>query len=311
MENMSVVWQLSLIHFNKRVLIKGVLLQEEPFIYNKNTSSFKNLLKVGKSYTIDTCIDSNITISFENKTIYTKTNTQGGFLELLDFIPKGEPKISLTKSGQPLKIIQTYPITFKETAGNFDVISDIDDTIVYSYTADFFKRVGTLAFTTPNKRKPIEFTQNLFEEFKKQDIRVFYISKSEGNLFNMLSTFIEHNKLPKGPLFLTPYLKFSQLFISKKNNFKRKNIRFILENSGNKKFVLLGDDSQKDMTVYTAIIKDFPDRIIKVYIRQTKHKILPRQKNMMSKLKKTNIPVTYFKATNNLDIAKELINLNL
>jgi len=306
---MAVVWQISVLHLNKRTLLSGVLLMEKPFTYDKKISSFKNLLKVVKSYHIDVCSHHEITVSIDHRNFETHTDEHGSFSLSLDFIPKGKPKISLTQTNQDLQIIQTYPIIFKDTDSSFDVISDIDDTIVYSYTASFFKRIGTIAFTTPKKRKPIEFTQGLFDIFNEQNSRVIYISKSESNLFNILTTIIEHNNLPKGQLFLTPYLKFAQLFKSKKHNFKEVNIRFILENSGDKKFVLFGDDSQKDMEVYTSIINKFPNRLLKVYIRQTKRKILPHQKNMLEKLRSTGVAVDYFKANKKIDVVNELTQL--
>lgn len=306
---MAIVWQISILHLNKRALLSGVLLMDKPFIYDKKIGSFRNLLKVVKSYFIDVCKNREITITIDNKKINTQTDKHGNFSVDLDFIPDSDIKISFTGDAKPLNIIQTYPVIFKNTKGSFDVISDIDDTIIYSYTASFFKRIGTIAFTTPKKRKPIEFTQNLLEEFKKQDCRVFYISKSESNLFALLSTFIEKNNLPKGPLFLTPYLKFGQLFKPKKHNFKIEKVRFVLKNSGNKKFVLFGDDSQRDMEVYSDIVKEFPERILKVYIRQTQRKILPYQKRMWKILELTEVPVNYFKADHTLDIVKEFAQL--
>ncbi len=164
--------------------------------------------------------------------------------------------------------------------------------------------------TTPNKRKNIDFTKELFKGFKKLDARVFYVSKSEYNLFGMLTSFIEYNKLPKGQLILTPYLKFSQLLNPKKNrNFKTNHIRFIIENLLTNGFVLIGDDSQRDMEIYLEIARKFPERILKIYIRQTKKKILFHQKQMWEKLKSTGIPVKYFKADSDVDVVKEMEQL--
>ena len=303
---MAVVWQISALHLNKSTLFSGVLLKDAPFVYDKQISRFKNLLKVGKSYFINVCANEQISITTNNKTITTRTDTYGSFSIVVDYLLKGEIIIKIAPDDKPLKILQTYPVTFQNTDVPFDVISDIDDTIIVSYTADFFKRVGTLAFTAPQKRKSIDFTQKLLIEFDKMGARVFYVSKSESNFFGMLTSFIKHNKLPKGHLILTPYLKFGQLLNPrKKHNFKINNIRFILENSGVKKFVLFGDDSQRDMEIYSEISREFPKRILKIYIRQTKHKILPYQKRMWEKLKSTSVPVKYFKADSNVDVVKE------
>ena len=307
---MAIVWQISAVHLNKSTLLSGVLLKGAPFAYDKQIGSFKNLLKVGKSYFIDVCAHQEITITTNNKSINTSTDVFGSFLIVLDFLLKDEIIIKIVPNNKPLKILQTYPVIFQNTDGPFDVISDIDDTIIVSYTADFFKRVGTLAFTAPRKRKPIDFTHNLLKEFEKQDSRVFYVSKSESNFFGTLTSFIEYNKLPKGQLILTPYLKFAQLLNpKKKHNFKINHIQLILENSGNKKFVLFGDDSQRDMEIYSEIAGKFPERILKIYIRQTKKKVLLYQKRMLEKLKSTGVRVHYFKADSDVDVVKEMEQL--
>ena len=293
---MAIIWQISALHLNSKTLLSGVLLKNTPFTYNKNIGSFKNLLKVGKSYFIGVCSNVKISIAINDKVISTITDEHGNFSVVVNYLLNDEITINISGNNEPLKITQTYPIIFKNSDTSFDVISDIDDTIIVSYTADFFKRVKTLAFTSPQKRKTINFTQKLLKEFDKINARVFYVSKSESNFFGMLTSFIEHNKLPKGQLFLTPYLKFSQLLNpKKKHSFKIDNIRFIIENSVPKKFVLFGDDSQRDMEIYSEIAREFPERILKIYIRQTKRKVLPYQKRMWEKLKSTKVNVEYFK----------------
>lgn len=307
---MTVVWQISALHLNNKTLLSGVILKNSPFTYDNQIGSFKNLLKVGKSYFIGICAHQKITITTNNITIQTTTDEHGSFSVVLDFLLTGEIIIKIVSSDKPLKILQTYPVIFQNTESTFDVISDIDDTIIVSYTADFFKRVATLAFTAPQKRKSIDFTLHLLKEFEKQDARVFYVSKSESNFFGMLTSFIEHNNLPKGQLILTPYLKLCQLLSpNKKHNFKVSHIRFILENSGTKNFVLFGDDSQRDMEIYSEIAQAFPDRILKIYIRQTKKKVLLYQKRMWEKLKSTGVPVEYFKTNSDVNVVKEMEQL--
>lgn len=304
--NIPVVWQISALHLDKKILLSGVILRDAPFAYDKQIGNFKNLLKVFKSYFIDVYGNMEILITTNSKTIKTKTDTYGSFTVVVGLQHEGELIIKTANHDKPLRILQNYPIIFKNTKSLFDVISDIDDTIIVSYTADFFKRIGTLAFTAPKKRKTVDFTQKLFKEFEKYDTRVFYISKSESNLFAMLTSFIKHNKLPTGNLILTPYLKLSQLFHPKKGrHYKLDKIWFILKNTGAKKFILFGDDSQKDMEVYTEVALEFPERILKIYIRQTKRKVLPYQKRMWEKLELTGIPILYFNDNSNMDFQNE------
>ena len=308
---MPVVWQIAALHLtNKRTLFSGVLLSYVPYSFNNKTSGFRNLIKVIKSYFISVYANKEISITSNGKTIITNTDKYGSFQIITEFQYNGEIVINIAEHDQPLRVLQTYPITFQNTNSSFDVISDIDDTIIVSYTADFFKRIGTLALTPPLKRKVIGFSQRMFDEFKKQDARMFYVSKSESNLFGMLSSFILHNNLPKGNLFLTPYLNFGQLlFTKKKKDFKTERIRFFIENSESKKYVLFGDDSQRDMDIYTKVAREFPDKILKIYIRQTKNKVSHYQKKMLERLKSSNVPVKYFKTDTKIDVVEEISQL--
>jgi len=63
------------------------------------------------------------------------------------------------------------------------------------------------------------------------------------------------------------------------------------------------------MEVYSKIAQEFPERILKIYIRQTKRKVLPYQKRMWEKLKLTEIPILYFNDHTNLDFQDEFNQL--
>jgi phosphatidate phosphatase APP1 len=49
--------------------------------------------------------------------------------------------------------------------------------------------------------------------------------------------------------------------------------------------VLLGDDSQKDMEVYSEVVREHPGRIKQVLIRRTKPFMTSRQKKSWEQLK--------------------------
>jgi phosphatidate phosphatase APP1 len=292
--NIPIVWQISALHLNKKTLINGVLLKTNPFTYDKQIGWFNNLRKVIKSYFTSSYRNKKILITTNNVTISTITDKNGSFSVIVDFLHTGELKVNIPDNDNPLKIVQTYPVVFKNTKSSYDVISDIDDTIIVSYTSDVIKRIRVLALTPPKKRKVIGFSQEMFDEFKKQDTRVFYVSNSESNLFGMVTSFITHNSLPKGKLFLTPYLNFRQLIFKK----KEKNSK-------------LGDDGQRDMDIYSKIAREFPQSIIKIYIRQTKNKMSLYKVQMIEKLKSSGVPIEYFKSDAKIDVVKEIRQLNI
>lgn len=266
-------------------------------------------MKVIKSYFIGVYANKELLLMVNDETMSITTDQYGGFSIVIDEPVTTVPEIA-TANQQKIEIIQKYPMLFPDPKNAFDVISDIDDTIMLSNTASFLKRIGTVALVTPHKRKTVLFTQQLLEIVRKQNIRVIYISKSESNLLGIITSFINHHQLPRGPLLLTPYQHAGQLFRSKKGkNFKLNNIRFIIENSTNKKFILFGDDSQKDMDIYANIAKQYPHSIVKIYIRQTKAKVSKRQQQKWETLKSIFPGSVYFNDKTNIPEALENLGL--
>lgn len=305
-----VVWQIAALHLDNKTLFTGVILHKVPYSLNKKPGSFRNLLKVISSYFVKSYDNKEISISVNGQTTNTTTDKDGSFRVLMDGLQYGEIKIHISNHTEALKITQDYPIIHENTNSPFDIISDIDDTIIVSHIKNFFKRVVTVAFKTPNEREVIGFSKKMFEVLKKRKARIFYVSKSESNLFWMLIEFIKFNKLPEGVLFLTPHLNLFQLLNPKKDiNFKIDNIRLIIKNTADKKYVLFGDDGQLDIQIYSEIARSFPHRILKIYIRQTHSKISAHQKQMMDDLVSTGVPVKYFMSNDRLEISDELIQL--
>jgi len=298
---MPQVWQLSATHFSTKTLLHGVIVKDIPITYHSDLGSFKNLAKLLRSYFVRLFRNKEIIIEADKRKIKTTTDINGEFWYVVDFLVKDKVLIYTDEKQPPLKIVQHYPVIFSEKAGQYEVISDIDDTIMVSYSTDLIKRIATVAFKSPQKRRTIDYTSQLFRDLIKQGSRMFYVSKSESNLFGMISSFLDHHNFPKGDIFLTPYLKFNQLFRPKKDkSYKEKTISFIITNS-NKKFILVGDDSQKDMEAYAIIVKKFPERVFRIYIRQTKRFRSKQQLHKWQELKAAGANVVYFNESDVFD----------
>ena len=119
-----------------------------------------------------------------------------------------------------MEIIQDYPTQFYQKEPKYEVISDIDDTLIHSNTVSLFKRLSTLLLLRAKKRKSVDATVDLLQEFDKHQFRITYLSKSESNLFRLIYNIFNINNLPKGAMLLSPYLSFKRLILSKVDNFK-------------------------------------------------------------------------------------------
>lgn len=293
---MAVVWHLSAIQFPKKTIVSGVLLSHHKFHKKQTDNWFSNSRQVIGSYFKKTFRNKEILVTNNRHTIKTTTNRNGSFSVIFNFKVEGEILIHFANNTSALSVLQSYPILFKDPPSGLNVISDIDETIMVSYTSTLVKRFFTTLFKTSEKRGVISFTKDLFDSLKDQNPRFFYVSKSENNLFKIISNFIQFNNLPQGPLLLTPFLNFSQLVGSKKNrDFKLNTIETLIESSKNEQFILVGDDSQRDMEIYTVIAKKYKKLISNVYIRQTKKTISDKQKTDWKALQETGVKSYYFK----------------
>ena len=97
---------------------------------------------------------------------------------------------------------------------------------------------------------------------------VFYVSSSPWNLFSYLVAFKRHRGLPLGPVMLRDW-GFNRRTLGKEGHgsHKRDAIQRILATFPALRFVLIGDDSQRDLIAFGAIAAASPGRIAAVFIR--------------------------------------------
>ena len=306
---MAYVWQVSVASFKDKTMVSGVLLSSASVAGRGVGGRLSGFARLLLSYFIRPLAHAEIELRINNQNIPAITDENGTFNVVLDYSLSSEPVLGIFHMGKRLRIEQNYPLFFPYGEEKIGVISDIDDTILLSHTANSAKRVSTLFFVSPFKRKAIYFTKMLIDQIHKERGGVYFVSKSESNLFDVITSFIKHNGLPSGLLLLTPYRTLLKLMTEKKEkDFKLNNIDFIIKNSGDKKFVLFGDDTQMDMEIYTSLVKKYPGRIVKIYIRRTKRKLNRKKLHQWETLQSVFARSVLF--TKDTDVVQEQEQLN-
>lgn len=157
----------------------------------------------------------------------------------------------------------------------FGVISDIDDTIIVSYATHKLMKLKLLLFNNAHTRMPFEGVSAFYNALQKGTgdntyNPVFYLSNSEWNLYDLLHEFIAINRIPKGPLLLRE-MKIRLLnplrMREVKKNHKQSVLYQLFSALTGLKFILIGDSGQHDPEVYEDIVKQFPGRVLAIYIR--------------------------------------------
>lgn len=87
------------------------------------------------------------------------------------------------------------------------VISDIDDTIMWSYVTSYLKiKMMYFTFTrSPFQRTPVAGMSDCIKSILQSKRPIFYISNSPWNIYYFLKRFIRHYSYVDGPTFLRDY----------------------------------------------------------------------------------------------------------
>lgn len=290
------LWQLSVLQLGNHSLVNGTILKGKRKIRSNTTTIAGNFLQVMRSYFHETYSGKEITFRMGDFKKELLTTGKGHFSFMADVPPDND--IEIIAAGRSLEVPTHYPAVFRQNDSKLEIVSDLDDTVMVSHTASALKRITTILFYRPKKRKSVAYTHELFKDFQKQKYRITYLSKSESNLFGLITSVLTYRELPQGALLLTPFLKLRQLFDPKKGkDYKLNYLRRIISSLPEKHFILLGDDTQRDMDVYTQVVKEFPNRIRKIFIRQTGLIRKPAQQQKWSALIETGVEAVYFQDT--------------
>ena len=151
----------------------------------------------------------------------------------------------------------------------FGVISDIDDTVIWSNVTNKLKLILTVTLLNERTRMPFKGVAAFYRALQEgasgnENNPIFYVSKSPWNLYTLLVEFFKIHSIPMGPLFLRD-LGSNQP--STKVNHKVNRIEMILNRYPHLPFILIGDSGEQDPEIYRDIVKAFPGRIRAIYIR--------------------------------------------
>lgn len=182
------------------------------------------------------------------------------------------------------------------------VISDIDDTFLVSYSSTIFKRLWTLFTHNAQSRRAFEGVRDhyrLLERAQTDDNNpnpIFYVSSSEWNLYDYLNEFIRIQKLPEGIFLLSQLKRWYELVKTGKTKHEGKFIRVvrIIQAFPTQRFILLGDNSQKDPEIYSSLAEHYPGRIQAVYIRNVANHNKLMVATLENKLLAAGIPFCLF-----------------
>lgn len=262
------------------LIIQGHVLMNKPIIRKSYSDHFFiNLLHIARLFFIRPVPNLKVMLQWENIKLVTNTKRDGFF----KFEWKSSEELKAgwhTVLIHCLKWDETILVTtegkiFIPHSTQYAFISDIDDTVLVSHSTSIIKKLSILFSKNPRSRSAFSDVVNFYSSLSlahtNKDIPnpFFYVSGSEWNLYDYLDDFFDYNGFPEGIFLLSHIKHWYQLLKTGEIKRQRKLLRItrILEVFPKQKFVLLGDNSQNDLYIYTAVAQKFPKNIHAVFIR--------------------------------------------
>ncbi len=158
------------------------------------------------------------------------------------------------------------------------VISDIDDTVVYTGVANKLLMLWRLFFTSVDERAPFPgmsaFLRGLHGGRSGRERNpMIYVSRSPWSIYPLLEELFQCHDIPVGPVLLLRDwgISWRHPFPRRAEDHKANMIDFVLKGYPTLPVILIGDSGQHDPEVYAAVVERHPGRIQTVYIRDLQH----------------------------------------
>lgn len=288
------------------LLLMGHVLKQSPLPKTKfKKNFFNNSFSLLRLFIVTPYESVSLRMVWEKQVLETKTDNDGFF----KFEWKSDTNLKPGWHRARVEIMQgKYTGTYGEGKlliphpSQYAFISDIDDTFLISYSSNLWKRLYVLLTKNARTRRPFEGAVKHYQlladgTIDKEQNPFFYVSSSEWNLYDYIKEFKNSYGIPEG-VYLLNQMKMGIEFLKTgqgKHDGKYIRIVRILKEFPHRKFILLGDDTQRDPDIYARAVKDFPGRIICVYLRYIGRRKKLSVEQKADEIRSAGAQVLYFK----------------
>ncbi len=147
------------------------------------------------------------------------------------------------------------------------VVSDVDDTIKHS---NISVRREMLANTFLRRFHAVPGMPALFRDWSAAGAAFHYVSNSPWQMTGSLARFLDDSGFPPGSMHLRPFrVRRGGLkrFISGGEQRKRATLAAVLDDFPRRRFVLVGDTSERDPEIYGDLARSRPQQVERLFLR--------------------------------------------
>lgn len=183
-------------------------------------------------------------------------------------------RLSLEAAGEGAPCRSTGAFFLPPPQARYVVISDIDDTVIFTGVANKLKMLWRLFFQGARQRVAFPGVAAFYQALHggvsgKEFNPMLYVSRSPWGLYELLEEFFHLHAIPAGPiLFLREWgITRRRPFPIRAKEHKLTLIRRMLSVYDTLPFILIGDSGQRDPEIYAQIVREHPGRVLAIYVR--------------------------------------------
>ena len=266
-----------------KIYLRGRVMDNEGIPQATESDSWlRNLLSLYRRFETDEIPDAVISVTFDHYILQVKTGEEGYFevdIPLEKPLPPDQRQwtvdlelVSVPRQKLHSPVRAVGAVIAPANHAQFGVISDLDDTVLQSDVLDRVRLLRNTLFENARTRLPFTGVSGFYRALQVGDETVynpiFYVSSSPWNLYDVIVEFLDVQNIPAGPVFLQDFgISSSKFITTEHDDHKLHYIRQLLRDYPEMPFILIGDSGQRDPEIYHAIVDEFPERILAVYIR--------------------------------------------
>ncbi|MGB1286968.1 MAG: App1 family protein, partial [Aggregatilineales bacterium] len=258
---------------SSRVIVRGRVFRN----YHVNPATeqdtvWRNLLNMYRRFESDEFPHAPLEIHLNGQIIETIASDEGFFYAEIDVktaLPPGEITYTIRLQEMDHAISSTGMIHIPVQDCKRGIISDIDDTVIHTHVTHLIKMAQLTFLGNAFTRLPLAgvaaFYRALQRGTQQSQHPIFYVTNSPWNLHDLLVDFFRIQKIPRGIFFMQDF-GFRKGVLLKSERHKQDVIIELLMLYPEMNFVLIGDSGEHDGHTYRDIVRDYPGRILAIYI---------------------------------------------
>ena len=198
---------------------------------------------------------------------HTLVADRGGYVhvEIAAQLPPGWHDATVTVSGRdPV----SSRVRVVDEAATHGVVSDIDDTILVTWVPRPLLAAWNTLFLREHARRPVPGMSELLRQLAGEDGFMVYLSTGAWNFAPHLERFMAEHGFPPGPLLLTDWGPTDDGWFRSGAAHKQATLERLRREHPRTRWVLVGDDGQRDPQVYSAFAAAHSEAVAAVLIRR-------------------------------------------